>query len=90
MNEAKSLPGTVHSFHLDVLGAGDRAAKRTVAIPDFSGSVRMCWLAWVAVGTLLPGLGGSDFRLREEWGINLEAVWPGRESSLYTPGSRQG
>lgn len=90
VNEAKSLPGAIHSFHLDVLGAGDLAAKRTDAIPDLSRSILMCWLAWVSVGTLLPGLEGSDFRLREEWGINLEGVWPGRESSLYTRGSRQG
>lgn len=77
VNEAKSLPGAIHSFHLDVLGAGDLAAKRTGAIPDLSGSVLMCWLSWVAVGTLLPGLGGRDFRLREELGYQ-----PGRGLAL--------
>lgn len=61
MNEAKSLPGAIHSFHLDELGAGDRAANLTGVIPGLSGSILMCWLAWVAVGTLLPGLGGNDF-----------------------------
>lgn len=60
MNEAKSLPGAIHSFHLNVLGAGDAAANRTSTISGLSGSVLKCWLARVVVGTLMCGLGGSD------------------------------
>lgn len=51
MNEAKSLAGTIHSFHFDVLGAGDTVANRTGATTGLSGSVLKCRLARAAVGT---------------------------------------